>query len=125
MCSTFWSPVDKEVGGDTLGAVAKPLEDVAVGEGGDPHRLILVVHVGVVLNHRELADQVGKLPQLAVAETLGGGFIQHRDLVVGDFLNINCEVTFRHRQDLRIVAGAQNGTGYYVTYQNPPAGRCR
>ena len=97
--------VNDEVGGQAVGAVIQPLDPVAVAQGGDPDRTVLVVDLGVVIVHLELGHHIRQLAQLAVAQLGRGIPIQHGDLVDGDLLHLAGKVAGLHRQQIPIIGG--------------------
>ena len=97
--------VNDEVGGQAVGAVIQPFDPVAVAQGGDPDRTVLVVDLGVVIVHLELGHHIRQLAQLAVAQLGGGVTIQHGDLVEGDLLHLAGKVAGLHRQQIPIIGG--------------------
>ena len=58
--------VDEQIGGQAVGAVGEPLDDIAVQERGDPDRPAPVVDLGIVVGYLKLADHVAELAQLPV-----------------------------------------------------------
>ncbi|MPM44331.1 hypothetical protein SDC9_91009 [bioreactor metagenome] len=73
--------INQNIGGDALAAVIQPLDDVAVYQIGDPHGALVVVDLSVIVGNLKLADHVVQFAQLAVAQLLRGGLIQHGDCV--------------------------------------------
>ena len=103
--------IDDKVGRQARAAVIEPLEDIAVAQRGDPNGASLVVDLGVVIGYLELADHIGQLAQLAVAQLFGGVPIQHGDLVKGDLLDLIGKAAGLYRHQLGIGAAAQNDAG--------------
>ena len=110
--------VDDEVSGQALGAVGEPLDDVAVGKAGHPHRAALVVDLGVGGQNLKLAHHVRQLAQLAAAQPLGAVGVQHGDLVVADLVHLAGEIAGLHRQKLCVAAGADDLPGEQRAHQN-------
>ena len=69
--------VDDEVGGQTLGAVVQPLDNVAVPQGRHPDGAALIVDLGVVVRHLELGHHIRQLAQLPAAQPGSGVAVQH------------------------------------------------
>ena len=103
--------VHGDVGGQALFRVDEPLEEVPVLQGGHPDGTALVVDLGVVVGHLELADHVRQLAQLPVPQPAGGGFVQHGDLVKGDLLDLRGEVPGVHRQQVPVGPCPEDGGG--------------
>ena len=99
--------VDEQIGGQTVGAVVQPLDDVAVAQGRHPHGATLIVDLGVVVGYLELGHHVRQLTQLAVAQLGGGVGIQHRDLVVADLLHLGGKVAVGDGQQVAVIPGAE------------------
>ena len=99
--------VDKQIGGQTVGAVVQPLDDVAVAQGRDADRAALVVDLGIVVGHLELGHHVRQLTQFAVAQLCGGVGIQHGDLVIADLLHFGGKVAVGDGQQVAVVPGAE------------------
>ena len=109
--------VDDEVGGQALGAVGEPLDDVAVGKAGHPHRAALVVDLGVGGQDFKLAHHVRQFAQLAAAQPLGAVRVQHGDLVVADLVHLAGKVAGLDREQLGIAAGAEHLPGEQRAHQ--------
>ena len=99
--------VDKQIGGQAVGAVVQPLDDIAVAQGRDADRAALVVDLGIVIGHLELGDHVRQLAQLAVAQLCGGVGIQHGDLVIADLLHLRGKVAVGNGQQVAVVPGTE------------------
>ena len=100
--------IHDQIGGQALGAVGEPLDEVGVGQGRHPHRAALVVDLGEVLPNLELGDHVRQFAKLAGGQALGGILIHHGDLVVGDLLHLGGEIAVLHSQELGVAAGPQH-----------------
>ena len=106
--------VDDDVGGQAVGAVGKPLDEVGVLQGGHPHRLSLIVDLGVGVGHLKLADHVGEGAHLAVAQNLDRILVQPGDLVKGDLGDVHGEVAVGDGQQVPVGAGAEDGHGDHL-----------
>ena len=100
--------VDKQIGGQAVGAVVQPLDDIAVAQGRDADRAALVVDLGIVVGHLELGDHVRQLTQFAVAQLCGGVGIQHGDLVIGDLGNVLSKVPLLHPKQTAVPGCVEN-----------------
>ena len=94
--------IDDKICRQALGAVVEPLDDVAVHQSRHAHGLALIVDLGIVVLHLELADHVAELAQLAVAQAGGAVAVQHGDLVKGQLVHFLGKVARFHRQELLI-----------------------
>ena len=100
--------VDDEVGGQTLGAVVEPLDDVPVAQGRHPDGPPVVVDLGVVLRHLELGHHVAELAQLPVPQLLGAVPVQHGDAVIGHLLDVLREGAALQGQELAVGPGPED-----------------
>ena len=103
--------VDDEVGRQAVGAVGEPLDEIAVGKAGDPHRAALVVDLGVVGQDLKLGHHVRQLAQLPAAQPGGGVAVQHGDLVVADLLHLRGKIAGGQGQELAVGPGPQHHPG--------------
>ena len=103
--------VDDQVGGQAVGPVGEPLDEIPVGQGGHPHRAALVVDLGVGGQDLELGDHVAELAQGPAAQTGGGVLVQHGDLVVGDLLHLCGEITGLDGEQLAVASRPQHHPG--------------
>ena len=110
--------IHDQIGGQTVGAVGEPLDDVGVHQGGDAHRAALVVDLGVVLHDLELADHIAELAQLPVPQPLGGVLVQHGDLVVADLVHVGGEVPDLKGQQLRVGPGPEKHAAGETAHQS-------
>ena len=103
--------VHDDIGGQALAAVVEPFDEIAVVQRGDADGAALIIDLGVIIGHLELADHVGQLAQLAVAQALSGLLIQHGDLVEGDLLHLGGKVAVFHREQVPIGGSSEDGHG--------------
>ena len=99
--------VDDQIGGQAVGTVIEPLDDVAVAQGRHTDGAALVVDLGIVVGHFKLRYHVCQLAQLAVAQLLGAGAVQHGDLVKADLLHFGGKVALFHRQQVTVIRSAE------------------
>ena len=110
--------IHQDIGGQALGAVGEPADQVGVHEGGDADGAALVVDLGVVVHHLKLADHIAELAQLPVAQPLGGVPVQHGDLVVGDLRHLGGEVALLKGQELGVALGAEDDGAHQSAHQS-------
>ena len=72
--------IHHHIGGQALGAVGEPFDEVAIGKAGDPHRAALIVDLGVGGQNFKLGHHIRQLAQLTAAETGGGILVNYRNL---------------------------------------------
>ena len=101
--------IDDKIGGKPLAAVCCPFDNIAVDKGRYADGTALIVDLGVVLGHFELADILAELTKLAVAKTLGAVLIQHGDLVIADLVDIFNEIALGKLKESGVRACAENG----------------
>ena len=106
--------VDEQIGGQAVGAVGEPLDEVHIRQRGDAHRAAPVVDLGVVVDHVKLADHVAELAQLPVPQPLGGLPVQHGDLIVGDLVHLSGKVAHLDGQQLGVVLGPEDDRAYHA-----------
>ena len=109
--------VNDQIGGQAVGTVGKPLDQIAVPQRGDPHRAVLVVDLGVGGQNLKLAHHVAQLAQLAAAQLGGRGSVQHGDLIIGDLLNILGKVACLNIQQFGVSIGPQRNPARHRTHQ--------
>ena len=109
--------VHHDVGGQALGAVGEPLDEVGVLQGCHTDRTALVVDLGGVVGHLELAGHVGDSAHLGGAQVAGGVLVQHGDLIKGDLLHVGDKVALLDVQQLPVGGGAEDGQGDDLTHQ--------
>ena len=103
--------VDNEIGGQAVGAVGEPLDQVSVGQRCHPDRAALVVDLGVIGQNFKLGHHIAELAQLPAAQAGGGVCVQHGNLVIRDFLHLSGEVTALDRQQLAVSPRPQHHPG--------------
>ena len=103
--------VDDDIGRQTVGAVGEPLDEVPVGQTGDPDGTALVVDLSVVGQDLKLGHHIRQLAQLPAAQTGGGVAVQHGDLVVADLLHLRGKVAGGQGQQLAVGPGPQHNPG--------------
>ena len=110
--------VNEQVGGQSVSPVGEPLDQIGVHQSGDAHRAALVVDLGIIVHHLKLGDHIAELSQLPVAQAFGGLFIQHGNLVVGNFVHLGGEVAHRNGQQLRVGLGPENNAARQCPHQS-------
>ena len=103
--------VHQHIGGQALGPVGEPLDQIGVGDGGHPDGPALIVDLSGVVGVLELADHVAEGAHLPVAQVFGGLPVQGGDLVEGDLGDVGGEVAVLHGQQVPISGGPQDGQG--------------
>ena len=110
--------VHDQIGGQTLGAVGEPLDQVCVFQSSHPHGPSLVVDLGEALLDLELRHHVRQLTQLPGGQPLGGVLVHHGDLVIGDLLHLRGKVALLNGQQLAVAAGPQHHPGADGAHQD-------
>ena len=101
--------VHDDIGGQALGAVGEPLDEVGIGDGGDPDGAALVVDLGGVVGVFKLADHVAEGAHLAVAQEVGGVLVQGGDLTKGNLGDVLGEIAILHGEQIPVGRGAEKG----------------
>lgn len=101
--------VHDDIGGQALGAVGEPLDEVGIGDGGDPDGAALVVDLGGVVGVFKLADHVAEGAHLAVAQEVGGVLVQGGDLTKGNLGDVLGEIAILHGEQIPVGRGAERG----------------
>ena len=100
--------VDGHISGDTGGFVIKPFEEIRIVQIGDADGATLIIDLsGGTVDH-ELADQIAEFTQLAVCQIVGGGVVQHGNLIPVDLVDFGCEVAVFNAQKLGVSIGPEN-----------------
>ena len=103
--------IDDQIGGQTLGAVVEPLDDIAVAQGRYTHGTPVVIDLGIVLGNLKLGDHIRQFAELAVAELFGAALVEHGDLVIGDLVHLVGEVRRCDGQQRLIIVCPQHDPG--------------
>ena len=108
--------VHHHIGGQTAGAVGKPLDKVGVADGGYPHRAALVVDLGGVVGVLELAHHIAEGAHLPVPQVFRGEAVQGGDLLKGDLSDLSGEVPGLGHQQLPVYLGPEDGGGEQLAH---------
>ena len=109
--------VHDHIGGQAAAPVGEPLDQVGIGDGGDPDRAALVVDLGGVIGVLKLADHVAEGTHLAVAQVVGAVPVQGGDLTEGDLADVLGELPVLHRQQIPVGSGPEDGHGDHLAHQ--------